>query len=387
MNGPRLVIILSDGIRGHVNQSRGVALWLSRLGGCPNRELTVPKISSAKRFLALKVRLKTLPRGDRERARRWLEKSEGMALMIAIFGILEEEGLSGRETLFLSTGSTAAPYCLALARFFGARAATVMTPSILGTRPFDYAVVPAHDCPRRAGNTYVTLGAPNAIETEKLKKEAEILFAKYPPDSPVRWGVLIGGDDRNYRISGGWIHKTIGFLVNDARKKGADLYLTTSRRTSPDAERALESLAGEIPAFRMMLLASKDPSNPVPGILGGCQEVFCTEDSVSMVSETATAGFVVRLLRVDRQRGLRWVLQQLTAGLVKGLGLPGRFLWGAPRFDAMLESFAELGLLVEGRQKDFLPINRNGMTKPVFNEARGAAAWIMENWENQSESL
>ena len=29
----KVIVILSEGIRGHVNQSRGVAYWLSRLTG------------------------------------------------------------------------------------------------------------------------------------------------------------------------------------------------------------------------------------------------------------------------------------------------------------------------------------------------------------------
>ena len=38
----KVIVILSEGIRGHVNQSRGVAYWLSRLTGAEVLEAEVP---------------------------------------------------------------------------------------------------------------------------------------------------------------------------------------------------------------------------------------------------------------------------------------------------------------------------------------------------------
>jgi Predicted nucleoside-diphosphate-sugar epimerase len=223
MSGPKSILILSDGIRGHVNQSRGVALWLGRLSGAAACELEVPRLSGLGRFTALKVRARSLAKGDKEAARSWLENSGGSGLLGKVFQILEESKVAGRDVLCLSTGSSAAPYGLALARVIGARSATVMTPSVLGTEPFDFAIVPVHDAPVRAENIYPTLGAPNAIDGEKLSGESEALFTSYPPRSSQRWGVLVGGDDANYRISPGWVKDTIGQLADLAVEAKADL--------------------------------------------------------------------------------------------------------------------------------------------------------------------
>lgn len=298
--------------------------------------------------------------------------------------ILGEAALPGQRLLCLSTGSTAAPFSLALARLLGARAATVMTPSVLGTRPFDFAIVPAHDSPPPRENVFRTLGAPNAIDEERLAAEAKRLFSRFPPHSPQRWGILVGGDDANYRISADWIRERIGRLALEALEAKADLYVTTSRRTSPEAERALVDLAAGNPVFRMILLASKDPANPVPGLLGGCEAIYCTEDSVSMVSEAATAGFTVRLLRVGRKGGPIGVLQKTTSWLVEKRFLPNGFLWGSPRFDAMLEGFKARGLAREvpsSGEPGFS--NERGATEE-FNEARDAAAWILREWEGKA---
>lgn len=387
LKGPRVVIILSDGIRGHVNQSRGVALWLGRLSGASVLELEVPRLSGVVRFMALKVRSLGLPTADRESARRWLEESGGAALIEKLSSVLGELGFTGPDTLCLSTGSTAGPYSLALSRLIGARNATVMTPSVLGTAPFDFAIVPAHDSPEPADNLFLSLGAPNAIDEGKLSGEAETLFSVYPSKSPLRWGLLIGGDDANYRVSPGWIRERIGSLAEKAVEEKADLYVTTSRRTTPEAERALSDLAARIPVFRMLLLASKDFSNPVPGILGGCREIFCTEDSVSMVSEAATAGFVVRLLRVERKTSLKRIMQSGTSWLVENKALPRRFLWGAPRFDAMLEGFKAKGLATEAMPWQQPAGSIENLEAEKFNEARDAAAWIIREWDKKGGGI
>ncbi len=57
------------------------------------------------------------------------------------------------------------------------------------------------------------------------------------------------------------------------------------------------------PDVRMLVLGTRDPWNPIPGMLDICDEVFCTEDSVSMISEAATGGQVVQILRVGKRRG------------------------------------------------------------------------------------
>lgn len=357
-------------------------MWLSRHSGCRIFELAVPLLSRSRRFLSCKILSRILVSARDKKARRWLEQAGGGELIRKVAAAIEERKLPARDFLFLSTGSAAAPYSLALARNFGAFAATVMTPSVLGTEPFDFAIVPEHDNPSPAENIHVTLGAPNAIDRQQLAVEADKLFQDYPPASAIRWGVLIGGDDGNYRITGDWIRKRIGTLAREAQNCKADLYVTTSRRTSPEAESALLELTDEVKVFRLLLLASKNPVNPVPGILGGCSDVFCTEDSVSMVSEAATAGFVVRLMRVERKKGLKNLFQEWIFLLVNNLGLRSSFLCGAHRFDAMLSGFKKRGLIVEEGTSPTVRGNASGEMKAVFNEADEAARWILGKWRS-----
>ena len=56
-NSLRVILILSDGIRGHINQSRGVAHWLSQLTGAEILESEVPALTGT-----AKARAKTATR-------------------------------------------------------------------------------------------------------------------------------------------------------------------------------------------------------------------------------------------------------------------------------------------------------------------------------------
>ena len=464
------IVLLSDGIRGHLSQSRGVAHWLSRAAGVPVFEMDVPLFRGVRRLWVLKVAphffaWRRTPDARKKSACAWLHlagvlsggelfspefleavrrrlKEGGGELLREANGSKESTnemdvkggdgvmaslpspaGRPSKRLLFLSAGSAAAPFCLALARscetfFPGAEgiACTLMTPSGLGIAPFDVAIVPEHDLsgvPPRFGLPgdaskekngpflCVTLGAPNAVVPESLKDASKELLRRFPPSLPEapRWGILLGGDDGNYRISASWVRNTLGALFERAQREKATLYVTTSRRTSREAEKALTQLAeAYAPTISMLFLASKDPWNPVPGMLGAVQRVFCTEDSVSMVSEAATAGHRVVLLRVERRKGLVAFLNGLRNLLARsGIGVA---LAGTARFDALFRRMEEENLLVlfpsetdareafgrTGASEDWLrtafcpepkEFTPEGQWSGGFNEARRAAELLL----------
>ncbi len=199
------------------------------------------------------------------------------------------------------------------------------------------------------------------IRPDLLEGEAARLVRMFPPAKEERWAILIGGDDVNYALSPSWVRKNIPLLLDQAEMSGADVYITTSRRTSHAAEEAIISVVRGKKSVRALILASREDWNPVPGMLGLCGKIFCTEDSVSMISEAFTAGCEVEILRVERRRGIRALLQDVTRRLVSKGTLSRKFLWGVPRFDVMIDSLKE--------------IDEND-----FNEARRAAMWMIEEW-------
>ena len=381
----RIIVVLSDGVRGHLNQSRGVAAWLAKLTGAEVLEAEVPSLTGAAKARARNA-ARRLPGGNRRDAREWLAMADGDAIVRRIGQWFAERNIreGTQEVLLLSAGSAAAPYNLALGYIWRCSCATIMTPSVVGTAPFDFAIVPEHDYPERRPNILVTLGSPNYVVKEDLKKEAEKLLSEYPPESGVLWSILIGGDDANYAVTPQWIKKIVGHIMCIAEQEGADLYITTSRRTPAAAVKTLKTLAARSSSVRYLLIAAEDPFNPIPAMLGFSREIFVTEDSVNMVSETITGGHKAVLLRVEHKKGLRGLLQDATASLVNAGALPPNALWGVPKFDVVFDHFARHDALIEFR--DWIKRRREnpdeeGTQPEEFNEAKRAAQWIAENWQ------
>lgn len=381
----RIIVILSDGVRGHLNQSRGVAAWLAKLTGAEVLEAEVPVLTGAAKARARNA-ARRLSGGNRRDAREWLAMADGDAIVRRIGQWFAERNIreGTQEVLLLSAGSAAAPYNLALGYIWRCSCATIMTPGVVGTAPFDFAIVPEHDYPERRPNILVTLGSPNYVVKDELKKEAEKLLSEYPPESEVQWSILIGGDDANYAVTPQWIKKTVGHIMCIAEQEGADLYITTSRRTPAAAVKTLKTLAARSSSVRYLLIASEDPFNPIPAMLGFSREIFVTEDSVNMVSETITGGHKAVLLRVEHKKGLRGLLQNATSSLVNAGALPPNALWGVPKFDVVFDHFARHDALIEFR--DWIKRRREnpdeeGTSPEEFNEAKRAAQWIVENWQ------
>ena len=389
---PSLVVILSDGIRGHLHQSRGVAHWIAEATGADVVERDVPRFSGMKRFLLMKVAARRLRHASKDESSRWLARAEADALLADLRDLAAEKVASRADgdMLTLSAGSSAAPFTLAVGRALGAKTCVIMTPSVLGTAPFDFAILPEHDVSGRPSSgaanglrTLATLGAPNAIVPERLADAAGELLRRSPPANPdaPAWGILVGGDDANYAVTPLWVTRVLAPIIDCARDSGAEVYLTTSRRTSRETEDAITNLMRGQGFVRMVLLASADAYNPVPGMLGHCARIFCTEDSVSMASEAVTAGRRVVLLRVGRKKGLHMILQRLAFRLAALGLLPPRFVFGVPKFDAMFDRFRERGYLVEQTASSRGAAQEHPDASTAvsgFNEAKRAAEWILD---------
>jgi Predicted nucleoside-diphosphate-sugar epimerase len=388
---PALVFLLSDSIRGHLFQGRGVAGWLSRFTGADVVEMDVPRLTGWERTRLFKWKARFLPSMDGAGAVRWIQEAGGSSLLDRAGHELAERHCGGNSVLFLSAGSGAASFTLALARATGQKCCTLMTPSVLGTAPFDFAVVPEHDHPEKRENVLSTLGAPNAIFPDELERKGwGALPRNTLPGKTGGQGEPVGVcwvGRRRRELPGSppnGVRRALGPILEAGAKSDADFYITTSRRTCPEAEEELLRLTGSHPNVKMLLLASRDPFNPVPGMLGLCSRIFVTEDSVSMVSEAVTAGREVFLLRTERQSPGRTALQETTAFLVRKKILPGTMLWGIPRFDALFSSLITKGFLKEAHYDRLytsvgtsVSLHSDG---PVLNEAKRAAEWIMERW-------
>lgn len=350
------IVIISDGIRGHYHQSLGVAEWLERLSGAAldSSAVEIPEMPLFERLMKLKLFVRGLEVHGGAYSREWL-KSTGIR-----YSKYEPE-----TTLFISAGSKAAPFCLALSKATRNKSAVLMTPSVLGTKSFTYAIVPEHDKPdMKAGNVIMTLGAPNHIYMPHLKDIARTYFSGRNLEGQKVIALLIGGSDANYRINSRWARDILSPL---SATRDAKFLITTSRRTGEAVENTVEEIFSGNPSTEYMFFYSRTPNqNSITAILGAATHVLVTEDSVSMVSEAVTAGFKVGLIRVPR-----------TTGKIKHM-----LGFGARRFDEMFARFSEKGLIYDLKDdwnmQKFIEAPQQYHYRD-FNEAKRAAEWILQH--------
>jgi mitochondrial fission protein ELM1 len=151
---------------------------------------------------------------------------------------------------------------------------------------FDALIVPQHD-PARGPNVITSTGALNRLTPDMLRREMMDLPSRWlVRDTTPTVVVMLGGDNRRYKISEEMMDRLARQLQTFAASEPMRIVLLASRR-SPDGlvERLSTALADSV----VMLVAPDEP-NPYPGILGLADAVIVTSDSVNMASEATITG-------------------------------------------------------------------------------------------------
>jgi mitochondrial fission protein ELM1 len=279
-------VIVSDGKKGHVNQS----IALAELLELPYTLVQITHLPGAyeplSRILSHVLGPRNYPASLRRRVLDLCFGPESVELVK-----LEAPGV------VISAGTTAAVPALVLARELGARTLHVLRPSLMLTRRFDALVLPLHDVPRRQPPNAVVLplafgptsgGALQESQAElvrRLENGAGELRTRR------QLAMLIGGDSLHHRIDPAGVLEYVDKSAVFAASRGLGILLTTSRRTPVALEENLQRLAAKEPGvFTLCVWGRSDSYNPVPAFLDAASAVLVTADSVSMVSECILAG-------------------------------------------------------------------------------------------------
>lgn len=164
------------------------------------------------------------------------------------------------------------------------------------TDGLDLIAVPSHDArpPSPGGggpSVIVTEGAPNRVTSARLGEAAaqwrDRIARALPGHRGPRLALIVGGSTRQHRFTA--MHAArLGRLADGlARRTGAALLVTTSRRTGAEAMNALRAT---IDAPAMIHDWRDGGDNPYFGFLAMAEAVIVTGDSMSMCSEAATTG-------------------------------------------------------------------------------------------------
>lgn len=285
------ILIVSDGKRGHVHQTTGV---VHKLRNAAPRTLEIAMKKGYYLFLVFVCILARRARFSDALILFWLQKitAEPVELL-----------LKYRPHIVISAGSLTHPVTFLLGRLWGCPTVVCMRPSLLRPSDFDLVVAPRHDARRcRGDNVLYTMGATSNISDAFIFAEGVALRSVVKEELRHPVGLLVGGNSAINYITRDMAVELASEMLLACEEIGCDLLATTSRRTPPDAEKAISDELAEHDRCKYLLLASRDDFNPVPGIIGVCDVVVVTEDTVSMVSEIITGGKYAVVVQVGKRK-------------------------------------------------------------------------------------
>lgn len=197
--------------------------------------------------------------------------------------------------LWIASGRQAVPVTRDIRALSGGRTFTVQVQNpAIDPAAFDLIVTPEHDR-LRADNVLTTRGALGRVTAERLAAAAEHFEPLYAQLPARRVAVLIGGNNKVFRMTAKLMTQLTEQLARLAREQGVGLMVTPSRRTGARNEailrRGLEGLPAQI--------WDGNGENPYFGMLGLADAIICTGDSVNMVSESASTGKPVHIVHLE----------------------------------------------------------------------------------------
>lgn len=284
------VLILTDGKAGHENQSKAFARAL----GLDFRLVPVKFRSPFHKMLS------------------YLFDALGIRTVSLLQGLDE---LPHSSTI-IGTGSGTFYAAKSLARKIpGAKCGVVLYPRGYRLSTFDCILAPAFDNPAKLPNVVEIPANLVANDAEFYAKGVAAFRERYRGATDNLVGVIVGGPNKCSSMTVEWMKSRLDELF--AANPGAQLCVTTSRRTPADVEALVDSYP-----WSYKLLYSKDHFNPIPAFVQLAKRLYVTAESTGMLSEACTFGTaeVVALdnLKPGPHKFRRFVENLRRAGYVDG---------------------------------------------------------------------
>ncbi|MBU4343345.1 MAG: mitochondrial fission ELM1 family protein [Candidatus Omnitrophica bacterium] len=303
----RTIMVLSDGKAGHLNQAMAVAGMVeaalcSRLEARGIEEKPIVKIKTMdlrfkNRFTRVLLDFASLFAGRR---------CQG-CLQCLKFCLDKGSFEKIRNTyadMIISCGASTAAANIFMKYENNAKGVVIMKPGLGRSRKFDIVILPRHDvkhsrpglnlayCAGR-GNMLITEAAPNKILPSA--------FSFQPSAKGI--GLLIGGNAKNFELTKEAIEKVIDGVLKIANEMDCDIFVTTSRRTSPEIDSYLKDKLSNNTRCKLLVIANeKNPEGTVAKILDSSEVVIVSPESISMISEAASSGRHVLVFKVKSER-------------------------------------------------------------------------------------
>lgn len=280
------ILILSDRITGHLRQAQAVAniagnyLKSKKI----NVNIVTIDVEFKNRFAGKLLAVSSCLFGKyRCQGCLWCLKK---ALKDSTYSKL----ISIKPDLIISCGSSVAALNYILSRENLSSSVAVMRPSILSLTRFNLVIMPRHDCPPKRKNVVISEGALNLINDDYLENQAQELRGEVRIDKALIFGLLIGGDTKNFRLDLNLMEEIVRQIKVAAEELDAEILITTSRRTPKAIEELIKGEFRNYPRCKLVVVANeKNFSSAVGGILALAQVIITSPESISMISEAANS--------------------------------------------------------------------------------------------------
>ena len=169
---------------------------------------------------------------------------------------------------------------------FGGKSIIIMKPS-MPINWFDLCIIPEHDKYKGKGLIYRTKGALCDGENKRIKDSKKSL-------------ILIGGTSKNFIWDSNYLINQIEDLINN--NSSIKFLLSTSRRTPQDFIMKLRNIRKK----NLIIVPLKDQEeNWLENNFNNTKIAWITEDSISMIYESLTAGQQVGILKQKKSKNNR----------------------------------------------------------------------------------
>lgn len=262
------ILIISDGIPGHYNQSKGTVTLLSE-----SFEVHSTIHEMKWRFHALRSVITIISR--------LLLKTESMFSAKCILWLYGPVCIFEYD-LIVAAGGNTAPFCAALRMLHGKPLIQLGSPRGMQVKLFSALVTveryfddPANVVAVLTPNLY----SPKicSIESENANMHKHLFF-------------LIGGKGIGYSYDESeWI-LLIDRIIELNAKTQLPITLVTSRRTNPAVEKLLKKSLSSLLSNQSAFFHEGAHNFNLSGLLGSAEFIFVTEDSAMMITESISSG-------------------------------------------------------------------------------------------------
>ena len=184
----------------------------------------------------------------------------------------------------IGTGSGTFYAAKSLARkISGAKCGVVLYPRGYRLSTFDCILAPTFDNPAKLPNVVEIPANLVANDAEFYEKGVASFKERYQGATDNLVGVIVGGPNKCSSMTVEWMKSRLDEIF--AANKGAELVVTTSRRTPADVEALVDSYP-----WSYKLIYSKDHFNPIPAFVQLAKRLYVTAESTGMLSEACTFG-------------------------------------------------------------------------------------------------